>query len=571
MGSGASLASIPEDLLQQTRQLNESGNLVLPVSRLTQKELGKENVLEALRRRSLSEQRRNSHLRRLSKLNKLQVIYELPPHVKELLSQLGIESDEQITENKKRSKKKSNNVGVGVNLFPGSEQSNRLVGHIFDCIGALQHLVKASQSSISLNEDESMSTFEMNNRAAGRLVHEMVTVYTLCGNTVNLVLDANPDAATIEDDMGRLPIHAALDCDNPWYKTVVDLIEAFPEALDARDGSGRLPIHVVLDRHNPDKRVVKLLLEKFPGAAAAKRGVGRVALHYSVFTDNPDLEVVQSVQQAYPEGVSACDLYGRLPLHYAVDKVRPSAVIVKYLLSEGISGAAAKDTHNRVPLNVAIERECNNLAVIKALYNAYPEAIAEVGPMGKYPLQLAVECNVPNIHTVHFLASMKPEIIEMATQFPPKINESAFQVATRRRNNTVLRTLLTISKHINPSLLRDLNWNHRKIAFLLVKNTNVDVVDGDCGSTTGVNTPRSLNHKTLAAIIPTIALPSITEAVNLRIPSPSRLSPSLKTGLSLGGKSTLGSDFGANNTVVNLFKRLHSNGGDLFKVAVMYL
>ena len=570
MGSGASLASIPDDLLQQTKQLNESGNLVLPTSTLTQKALATENVLAALRRRSLSEQRRNSHLRRLSKLNKLQVIYELPPHVKKLLLKLGIENDEESTSTDNKRSKKSKNVGV--NLFPGSEQSNKLVGHIFECIGALQHLVKASQSSISLNEDESMSTFEMNNRAAGRLVHEMVTVYTLCGNTVKVVLDANPDAATIEDNMGRLPLHAALDCDDPWYKTVVDLIEAFPEALDARDGSGRLPIHVILDRNNPDKRILKLLLEKFPDSAAAKRGVGRVALHYAVFTDKPDLEVLQCIQQAYPEGVSACDLYGRLPLHYAVDKVRPSTVIVNYLLHEYISGAATKDTHNRVPLNIAIERECNNLAVIKALYNAYPEAIGEVGPMGKYPLQLAVECATPNIHTVHFLASMKPEIIQMTTQFPPKINESAFEVATRRRNNSVLRTLLMISNHISPSLLRDLNWNCRKIAFLLVNKTIVDVVDdGDCGSTTGVNTPRSLNHKTLAAAIPTLASPSITEAVNLRIPSPSRLSPSLKTGLSLGGKSTLGSDVGANNIQVNLFKRLHSNGGDLFRLAVMYL
>ena len=567
MGSGASLAGIPEDLLQQSKQLSENGNLVLPASALTQKSLATENILAALRRRSLSEQRRNSHLRRLSKLNKLQVIYELPPQVKKLLLKLGIENDPEGNSNKSNSNKSNS---VGVNLFPGSEQSNKLVGHIFECIGALQHLVKASQSSISFNEDESMSTFETNNKAAGSLIHEMVTVYTLCGNTIKVVLDANPDAATIEDNMGRLPIHAVLDVDDPWHKTVLDLIEAFPEALEARDGSGRLPIHVILDRRNPDKRIVKLLLEKYPDAAAAKRGVGRVALHYAVFSEKPDLEVLQSIQQAYPEGVSACDLYGRLPLHYAVDKARPSTSIVQYLLSEYRGAAATKDTHHRVPLNVAIERECSNLSVIKALYHAYPDAVGEVGPMGKYPLQLAVECAVPNIHTVHFLASMRPDLIQTVTQFPPKTNESAYEVATRRRNNNVLRTFLLISKHINPGLLKDLNWNYRKIAFLLVNKTSVDVVDdGDGASTTGVNTPRSLYHKTLASI-PTLASPSTTEALNIRIPSPSRLSPSLKGGVSTG-RSSLGSDVGANSTQVNLFKRLHSNGQDLFRMAVVYL
>ena len=216
-----------------------------------------------------------------------------------------------------------------------NEKTTKLIGHIFECLGALQHLVRANQSDIPVDiNDETQSMNDMNTKSVGKLLHEMVTIYGLCGDTINALLDADPDAAGVEDTLGRLPLHVCCDRDEPWMDMVAALVEAKPEvaylfhiylilitirvlflhflilncrsdmycrpttdtllslkypsklmirefvnfhnlikALNCRDGAGRLPLHVALDRQNPSLEVVQLLVRAHPAAASARRGL----------------------------------------------------------------------------------------------------------------------------------------------------------------------------------------------------------------------------------------------------------------------------------------------------------
>lgn len=114
--------------------------------------------------------------------------------------------------------------------------------------------------------------------------------------------------------------------------TIEDLVFAYPEALEARDGAGRMPLHVAVDREEPSEQVVSLLLDAYPLAAQVKRGVGRLPLHYAIFSDSPNIAVIRKLIDAYPEGCRVADVYGRLPLHYAVDKAKGSSETVVDML-----------------------------------------------------------------------------------------------------------------------------------------------------------------------------------------------------------------------------------------------
>jgi hypothetical protein len=104
-----------------------------------------------------------------------------------------------------------------------TDKTTKLVGHIFECLGALQHLVRSNQSELPSDfHDDTTSMNDMNTKAVGRLLHEMVTIYGLCGDTITALLEADPDAAGVEDNLGRLPLHVCCDRDEPW----MDMVEA---------------------------------------------------------------------------------------------------------------------------------------------------------------------------------------------------------------------------------------------------------------------------------------------------------------------------------------------------------
>jgi hypothetical protein len=232
MGGSASLLQIPHDILNETETIKYLG---VSKSNLDQLQLSSE-TLANLRGPTQSESHRTptNIKRRADKAVK----HEVPAHVKTLLDKVGIKRGPSRTK------------GYSAN-------TKRLVTHIFECLEGLQHLVKADQDLLSTEENadifnETQSVVEANRESLGKLLHEMITLYTLCGDTVRVLLQASPEAAKVEDAFGRLPLHVAVDRDQPWMDALGCLIEAYSQALNRRDGGGRLPLHIAVDRQEPN-------------------------------------------------------------------------------------------------------------------------------------------------------------------------------------------------------------------------------------------------------------------------------------------------------------------------------
>ncbi|CAE7625683.1 invs-b, partial [Symbiodinium microadriaticum] len=256
-----------------------------------------------------------------------------------------------------------------------------------------------------------------------------VSICGLCGESLKVLLDSQPAAATVEDTAGRLPLHVAVDKNKPWLRLIATLVAAYPDGCKSRDGDyvaliiccvhlpylaggGRLPIHIAVDRNNPSIEVVRLLISTYPDGAVMRRGVGRLPIHYAVFYDHPNLEVVNFLLETYPTGAKLVDVYGRLPLHYAVDRARPNLDVVKTLLHVFPDGVFAKDTLSRSPLSIAVDHgEPMPVEVLRILVAAYPISVKEKGPMGKLPLLIAVETARPSLACVRFLAQSYPDAI----------------------------------------------------------------------------------------------------------------------------------------------------------------
>ena len=74
-----------------------------------------------------------------------------------------------------------------------------------------------------------------------------------------------------------LPLHAALYTKAP-KDVVLPLIHAFPEACSLADDQGMLPLHLAMIDENIDDEVVKILLQTFPAGVNIKDKVGRLPI-----------------------------------------------------------------------------------------------------------------------------------------------------------------------------------------------------------------------------------------------------------------------------------------------------
>lgn len=448
--------------------------------------LTKESLAE-LRRSSFSTFANNNKSQSRPKVPT--TIDEFPSHVASLLSRVGIDYEES-----------------DVDASSKLSSTTKLVSHIFECLGALQHLVRANQSLLPDGDEETQSVTDLGTKAVGKLVHEMISIYGLCGDTLRILLSACPDAATVEDSFGRLPIHASCESSQPWLGAIENLIASSPEALMRRDGGGRLPLHVVCEgRHVPDVNLVNLLLKANPDAASARRGVGRVPLHQIMFSDRIPMDTLKSLCSAYPEGVKTKDFYGRVPLHYACDVNKPSSdsSVVHHLLDLYPEGATVRDSHLLYPLTIAIDRdhEAVNLEVVRMLYNAFPAALSVPSLNNKLPLHIAVDRAVPSIPLIKLLLSWNPQAALLPCDHAKCAGGSSpLDLARSRKHFEVLRHLLGGLRSLDPDQLRELwelNWRARRIVFVILGIDETRQTNVSCMSLSGTNaadSPRRLSH-----------------------------------------------------------------------------
>lgn len=345
--------------------------------------------------------------------------------------------------------------------------------------------------------------------------------------SLSALLEADPEAAGVEDNLGRLPLHVCCDRDEPWMDMLALLVEAKPEALNCRDGGGRLPLHIALDRQKPSLEVVKFLVQANPTAASARRGVGRLPIHYACFSDEPSVDIIQCLLKSHSEGAQATDVYGKLPLHYVADKACPSFAAIQSLLEVYPQGAGVCDSHQCTPLHVVVKTGNIDTRIIRALLKADPQGASIQGQYGKLPLHIAVECQNPSELAVQMLVAAYPLGALMASKSTPgnvvaNINtansitaasnivggltiispkDSPLHTAVVRHRFNLARVMLLACPENNLSLLSEMNWKIRRSAFLITRfgapfpcNFEVDGLDTSKLFISHVFTKEKSNH-----------------------------------------------------------------------------
>lgn len=68
------------------------------------------------------------------------------------------------------------NIGIQ-DTSTHNEQKTRLVGHVFDCLSALEQLVQLDNENENKIEGETQSVSDRNIKSLGQLVHELVSYY----------------------------------------------------------------------------------------------------------------------------------------------------------------------------------------------------------------------------------------------------------------------------------------------------------------------------------------------------------------------------------------------------------
>jgi predicted AAA+ superfamily ATPase len=103
------------------------------------------------------------------------------------------------------------------------------------------------------------------------------------------------------------------------------LLEAYPEAASLTNNYGNLPLHFTAWKKGP-LEVEKMLLKVFPEGAARKNNHGNLPLHYAAHYNAP-LDVVEALYNAYPEGATQQNNDNNTPLDLAIaDGASPNVV-----------------------------------------------------------------------------------------------------------------------------------------------------------------------------------------------------------------------------------------------------
>jgi len=217
-------------------------------------------------------------------------------------------------------------------------------------------------------------------------------------------------------DGDMLPIHIAV-CNTERRSDSVDtiqhMLELEPDSINARDGQGHLPIHKAVSWGTME--VVELLLTLNPADAASREdNSGKLLLH-AVSSCNRSVGLVGTVKtifDAYPEAILALDGEGKTPLDHAMRSTARSnpsqsqsmTLIISFLQAQQTYARMAQDTtaltfvdeNGWLPLHCALKEKAT-LGSIKLLVTGNLASLQVPTRDGVFPVQIACEYSSANV------------------------------------------------------------------------------------------------------------------------------------------------------------------------------
>jgi ankyrin repeat protein len=211
-------------------------------------------------------------------------------------------------------------------------------------------------------------------------------------DTIKRMVRLAPQALRAPGPDGKLPIHCLVGRGSRAdVKTVQLVVDAHPEALLARDGNGKTLLHLAAGYRpiRPDEdtlSVVRCLAEACPDALGMADNEGLLPLHEALYWDDGEAEemsaaeldevtaVVQFLVEARPQALQVADREGNLPLHVAARWGVPRDVM-RLLVSRNKEELTAKNAEGWLPVHLALRFDRSDEEVRRAARRADVEMV----------------------------------------------------------------------------------------------------------------------------------------------------------------------------------------------------
>lgn len=222
----------------------------------------------------------------------------------------------------------------------------------------------------------------------------------ICSNAsisvVDLLLRANPKAASVHDHLGHLPLHLACgaaagygeeEYDDQQVQLVRKLLAAFPEAATRESFNGRTALHAAMEARAP-VQVVELLVKANPNAVLNK-SCGLNPLFVAIRFNAP-VEVIQCLVRANPAALTTRDQGYGLPFHRSIENQSPVSVQKCLANTREIVLDADPLIHNTA-LHSALDCGSAKETTVDWILQMAPEIATKRNKAGKTPLSLACQ------------------------------------------------------------------------------------------------------------------------------------------------------------------------------------
>jgi ankyrin repeat protein len=248
-------------------------------------------------------------------------------------------------------------------------------------------------------------------------LHIFCQAKTVDLSVLEILLQANPNAATIQAHDHKTPLH--IYCQQPLASPDVCrlLLQAHPGAARALDQQGYTPLHHACRVRNV--QVISTLLQAGESSPAMRTLVThKTALHSLVggryHLQSQHVPALKALIYAAPELLLLPDSSGKTPLHIACAIVSQPLLVIE-LLASNPQACALTDADQATPLHIAAQVGATP-AVIITLLQHYPAAASMVTRKQDTPLHLACHSNVCS-ETVQLLMAYYPAALQQTNDY----------------------------------------------------------------------------------------------------------------------------------------------------------
>lgn len=241
--------------------------------------------------------------------------------------------------------------------------------------------------------------------------HDLMVMFLMlsspqrCQDVFSL-LDCHPEVCQELDQLGRLPLHVAIEFKNP-SSIILSILAANPSATKVKDKQNRLPLYMALESKISEE-VIIALIAAYPEACKSSVSTMSVATVPPPTVSNTvaTTSTTSTFTATFSSAASFSKLLGResvpsnnqtnyLSLFHMALESQCTIDLISAWLSYHPSAASERNHLGSLPLHTALQTNLS-AAILTLLLNSHPQAACEADQAGRLPLSLAFERNVSN-------------------------------------------------------------------------------------------------------------------------------------------------------------------------------